>query len=82
MILLFVLDLEVKLYPGNQQWWSLQNRTYKQHGGIFKKKIFSIDFSMVLGDIFTIVIAIVANNYKSLNLKDSIQKFLKFKNLK
>ena len=29
---------------------------------------------MVLGDNFTMVIAIIANNYKSLNLKDSIQK--------
>ena len=43
-----------------------------------KKKKKSIDFSMVLGDIFTIVIAIIANNYKSLNLRQ-FSKILKIK---
>ena len=46
-----------------------------------KKKKKSIDFSMVLGDIFTIVIAIIATNYKSLNLRQfsKILKILKLK---
>jgi hypothetical protein len=46
-----------------------------------KKKKKSIDFSMVLGDIFTIVIAIIANNYKSLNLRQ-FSKILKIQKLK
>lgn len=45
---------------------------------IFFKHILN-RFSMVLGDIFAIVIAIIANNYKSVNLKDSIKKLKKSK---